>query len=535
LTFTPESPAFFVYSGYWEVFLSALALFLPSDTSLAAMGQVLHLVLGLGGTALGVFCLVRRMAPGEPRERLALGLFGAALFVGMRADVHFVRLFSLLAVEAKSDLVVTALQVSAVLALLRPPGEEKGRARAPFLAGALLGAAAGVKITAGLAGIGLGAAFLAYPPAPLAWRDRWRTLGWAGAGLALSLLPALAKNAIHLGNPLYPLLASRLGCCDNPLFFRLISGVGTGQAGSWPGWALLRITLPSLPFVLLLAGAVRGILPRPARFLLAAAAIAVLAAGLVFARNFPTRYALFIPAFTAAATACAAGGLLAWMRGGRGTGEILASPAALAIGWMLLVALALLPTHLDNRLKHAFRTAWQEGTLRERMLALSPASRFQAGWTGTLPPGARPLTFYRPERLIAFSAGFRPVVAIEDPEMAALFDREKDPVELEKALAARGITHVYFESRSQVPDGFPLDAAPLVARLRGRTPLWREGGFEMYVIETPARWLLSGAEPVARASPIPRRKDGADGVRPRSPPAPSSRRVTGSGSRRYRP
>ncbi|MBI3128483.1 MAG: hypothetical protein HYZ11_12830 [Candidatus Tectomicrobia bacterium] len=491
MIFTPESPLYFALTGYWELFLSALAIFLPSDVSLAAVGQLLHLLLGLGGAALGVFCLVRRIAAGGPGERLALGLFGAALFAGMRADVHHVRLFSLLAVEAKSDLIVAALQMAGTLALLRALGEEKGRRRAFFLAGTLLGAAAGVKITAGLAVIGLGAAFLAWPPEPLARRERWRALGWAGAGLALLLIPLVAKNAIALGNPLYPLLSSRLGCCDNPLYYQLVSGLGAEQAGSWAGWALLRLAFPSLPFLLLLAGLLRPELPpRPARFLLLTCAFAALAAGLAFARNFPVRYALFIPAFTAAAAACAAGGLLAWMRTRRGTGELLASPIALGAGWMLLVALALAPTHLDNRLKRGFRAGWQEGRLRERMLAASPASRFQAGWAERLPAGAKLLTFYRPERLVAFTAGFRPAVAVEDPELAALVAREKDPARLERALAARGVTHVYFESRTLVPPGFPLDPAGLAGRLRGRPPLWREAGFEMHALEA----VSSGVE-----------------------------------------
>jgi hypothetical protein len=219
------------------------------------------------------------------------------------------------------------------------------------------------------------------------------------------------------------------------------------------------------------------------------------AAGLASGRDFPVRYALFVPAFSAAAAACAAGGLLAWMRGRRGTGEIVASPAALAAAWLLLAALAFAPTHLDNRLKRAYRAARAEGTLRGRMLAMNPASRFQAGWAGRLPAGARPLTFYRPERLLAFSAGFRPIVAVEDPGTAALFARERDPARLEEALAARGVTHVYFEAGAPVPPGFPLDPAPLAARLRERAPLWGEGGFEMYALESPRP---GAAKPPAR-------------------------------------
>lgn len=488
LVFTPESPLYFALTGFWELFLAGLALFLPSDASLVAMGQLLHLALGLGGAALGVFCLVRRIAPGGPRERLALGLFGAALFVGMRPDVHHVRLFPLLAVEAKSDLVVAALQVAGTLALIGALGEEKGRARASLLGGVLLGAAAGVKVTAGLAVIGLGAALLVYPPAPVPMRERLRVAGWAAAGVAVLLLPVLVKNGYFLGNPFYPLFASLLGRYDNPLYFQLISGVGAGQAGSWPGWALLRLAFPSVPFLLLLAGLLwREMLPRAAGFLLLAAAAAAAAGGLVFARNFPVRYALFIPAFSAVSAAAVAGGLTGWMRGRRGTGERLASPGALLGAWMLLVALALVPTHLDNRLKRALHASARGGSLWAGVLSASPASREQTGWTGRLPAGARPLTFYRPERLAAFSAGFRPAVAVEDPAAAALFARVKDPARLEEALAARGITHVYFESRSPVPPGFPLDPAPLVARLRGRPPLWREGGFEMYALRASPR------------------------------------------------
>ncbi|MEK6709911.1 MAG: hypothetical protein AABZ64_04960, partial [Nitrospinota bacterium] len=488
LVFTPESPLYFVLSGYWEIFLAGLALFLPSDTSLLALGQLLHLVFGLGGAALGIFCLVRRIAPGGPRERLALGLFGAALFVGMRPDVHHVRLFPLLAVEAKSDLVVVALQLAGALALARAAGEEEGRGRASLLAGALLGAAVGVKVTAGLAVLGLGAALLAYPPKPCPPRERLRMAGWAAAGVAALALPVAVKNAYFLGNPFYPLLSSALGRFHNPLYYQLISGVGAEQAGSWAGWALLRLALPSLPFLLLLAGAGwPRMLPRAARFLLLACAVAAGAGGAVFARNFPVRYALFIPAFSAAAAACVAGGLIGWMRERRGTGELMASPGALTAAWVLLVGLALLPTHLDNRLKRAFRAAGRPGTLGERVLGASPASHFQASWKEKLPAGARPLTFYRPERLVALSAGVRPVVAVEDPEVAALFERQADPAALEKALAARGFTHVYFESQSPALPGFPLKTDPLVARLRERSPLWRSEGFEIHALAPPGR------------------------------------------------
>ncbi len=113
---------------------------------------------------------------------------------------------------------------------------------------------------------------------------------------------------------------------------------------------------------------------------------------------------------------------------------------------------------------------------------MSPVSRFQSGWPGRLPRGARPLTFYLPERLFALSLGWRPVVAVEDPAIAPLFARGGEGAALEEALRARGITHVYFESRIPVPEKFPIQPQAFVEHLRRRAPLWRAEGFEMYAL-----------------------------------------------------
>ena len=71
--FTPDNPLHFVYSGYWELLLTGVALFVRSEVTLLVMAQILHLILGLGGAALAISCLLRRLRlPGMGHMRLAL-------------------------------------------------------------------------------------------------------------------------------------------------------------------------------------------------------------------------------------------------------------------------------------------------------------------------------------------------------------------------------------------------------------------------------------------------------------------------------
>ncbi|MEE9275592.1 MAG: hypothetical protein V3V62_09830 [bacterium] len=491
LRFTPESPLFYAFSGYWELLLAGAALFVRSEVSLLALVQLLHFILGLGGTSLGIVCLVRRIAPGDSRSRLALGLFGAALFAGMRLEVDHVRRFPLLAVAPKSDLVVAALQTAAALVLFTAAerGEEARRRPLALLAGLLLGAAYGVKIPGGIAAISLSAGFWLLPPGGLGVRERLRVTGWATAAIVVAILPLLLKNYAALGNPLYPLLASRIGGFDNPLYFLLGGGMeGAGKAAAGGGLVrLLSIFVPSAPYLLMLGLLIPGWADRRVYTLLASAGASILVTVAVFSADFPVRYALHISAFTAVCAACAAGGLLERMRSRRGTGRLLSSPRALPVAWALAVLLAVLPTHLDNRLKRGFRTAARASSLRGRALGMNAASRFQSGWPGRLPPGARPLTFYRPERLFALTGGWRPAVAIESPELARLFAGERRGEVLEARLAGLGFTHVYFESKGWVLPNFPFRPGGLVARLRGRAPLWKAHGFEIYAIGKGAR------------------------------------------------
>ncbi|MFP6871790.1 MAG: hypothetical protein VCE91_21110 [Nitrospinota bacterium] len=483
IEFTPHSPFFFAFIGYWEFLLSALALFIPSDISLFALAQILHLLLGLGGSALAIVCIVRRLSPLGRWETLALGLFAAVLFAGMRIDVFHVRRFPLLLVAPKSDLAAAALQLAAILTLLRAfPAEGAARRNLGLLGGVLLGAAAGVKITAALAAAGLGAGIMLFPPAPAAARERMALIGWMSLGFAAVLAPLLAKNILALGNPVYPMLASYIGSYDHPVFRRFfLSG------GRWETVPLMaRLLVPSAPFLLLAAAFWRGLVPRGVYTLLIAAAVSAAGPVILISKTFPIRFAVFIAALAAACAACLAGALIDRLRtrleGGGGFPVRHALPAA----WIALFILAVVPTHLDNRLKRAFRTAGETTALRERMYRMSPVSHFQAGWRGRLPEGARPMTFYRPEKLFAVTRGWLPAVAIESPALTNLFLRRLGGPEMERALLRKGITHVNYESLP-VPTGFPLDVEPLASHLRNRPPLWREDGIEIYALFSSER------------------------------------------------
>jgi hypothetical protein len=480
LEFTPHSPFMFAFIGYWEIFLSALALFIPSDISLFALAQILHLLLGLGGSALAIVCIVRVLSPLGRWETLALGLFAAALFAGMRIDVHHVRRFPLLLVAAKSDLAATALQLTAMLTLLRAfQAEGAARRNMGLLGGVLFGAAAGVKITAALAAAGLGAGLILFPPAPAAIRERMALIGWMSLGFAAALAPVLAKNIFALGNPVYPMLASYIGSYNHPVYHRFFLSGGRGGTMR----LMARMFFPSAPFFLLAAAFWRGIVPRGVYTLLISAAVSAAGPAILISRTFPVRYAVFIAALTAACAACLAGALIDRLRARLEGGGGFPARLALPVAWIVVFTLAVLPTHLDNRLKRAFRTAGKTAILRERVYRMSPVSRFQAGWSGLLPEGARPMTFYRPEKLFAVTRGWLPVVAIESPALTALFLRESDGPKVERALLKMGITHVYFGS-PLVPPGFPLDARPFASHLRKRPPLWRESGIEMYALSS---------------------------------------------------
>lgn len=481
----PESPFFFATTGYWEFLLTAVALFTPSDVSLFALAQLLHVMLGLGGTALGIVCLTRRLSPLGGREALALGLFAAVLFAGMRIDVYHVRRFPLLIAAPKSDLFIATLQVGGALALLEAMRLWGGAGRRwALLGGLIIGAASGVKLTSGLAAIGLGAGFMLIPPVPLKVEDRLHLAGWTAAGITLGLAPMLAKNLIELGNPLYPLFAAFLGKLENPRYFDFfVQGYrDAGASRLDTGARMLLLVLPSAPFFFILGAAWPRLAPKVVYAFLIAAAASVAVAAAVFSGKFPSRYALFISAFSAACAASIAGGLIARLHAKEGVGRLLAHRAALPVAWAVLFALAVVPTHLDNRLKRAYRTVSRTTNLKERMLTMNPASRFQASWPGRLPPGARPVTFYRSERLIASTLGWRPYVVVETPPLMKFFLGGPSGPEAEKELLKRGFTHFYFESPPPSLPGFPIDIGPLTTLLEKRRPLWRSGGFVIYAL-----------------------------------------------------
>ena len=116
------------------------------------------------------------------------------------------------------------------------------------------------------------------------------------------------------------------------------------------------------------------------------------------------------------------------------------------------------------------------------MLAMNPTARFQAGWPGRLPPDARPITFYRSERLTASTLGWRPHVLIEAPPLMKFFLGGPSGAEAEKELLKRRFTHFYFESSPPSLPGFPIDTGPLTKHLEEREPLWRSEGLVIYTL-----------------------------------------------------
>lgn len=488
IVFSPESPLFFSIIGYWEFMLAGLALFVRSDVSLLVMAQVLHLVLGLGLTSLAIICLVRRLGGAANWTWLALGIFGALMFAGMRLDVYHVRRFPFLVYAPKSDLVVSALQVGATLLFVRAsidPGISPRRL--VFLAGLLLGGAAGVKITGGVAIVGIGAAFFLMPGRTLFPGARLKMMKWLAAGAFFAILPMLLKNLVPIGNPVYPLLASRIGGFQNPVYFSYIWGFFQ-ERGDWADWAgrTIGLLFPSAPFFLLLGAAFKRWTAKETYAVLLCVILSIMVFTILIPGAFFIRYGIYIIALAAACAASIAGGAMRFFEERRTGWGPPNSPYLLPAAWTMVFVLAILPAHLDNRLKRAVRTASAERDFRERTFRMSPASGFQARWAGHLPEGARPLTFYRPEKLFAVSKGWFPTTVIESPEMARLFARRLSGPELERALAGRGITHVYFESRTPVPAKFPLRPDELVAHLRGRPPVMRADGFEMYALRSRA-------------------------------------------------
>ena len=474
--FTPDNPLHFVYSGYWELLLTGVALFVRSEVTLLVMAQILHLILGLGGAALAISCLLRRLAPGDGAMRLALALFGAALFAGMRPEVHFVRRFPLLAVAPKSDLTIVTMQLAAALALVWAigAGGKKGR-RGALLAGLLLGGAAGIKLTAGIAAISLAAGFWLIPGTGLSARVRFRMTGWTTTGLVAALSPMLIKNTIALGNPLYPLFASEFGRYANPLILQLQSGwegEGMGLAGIR---RILQVLIPSAPFLFLFALCWGRSIHRCVYALLASAATSALIGVLVFTDSFPTRYILHVSAFTAVCAACGAGLLIRRVQESAWGGRRLSSPWVRTTAWAVVVILALLPTHIDNRLKRASRTAVRTPSLVGRVLGMSRVSRFQSRWGRHLPEGVKVLTFYHSERLFSLRGGRRVVVAVQSPRIAPLLASAMAGDEMERKLVAEGFTHVYFGSKAPVPEDWPIQPAGFVAHLRRRPPVFDTG------------------------------------------------------------
>jgi hypothetical protein len=481
-TATPNNPLYFALTNYWELFLSAHALFTGSEITLLVMAQLFHLFLGLGGALLGIFCLARRLTAGDQEMRFALGLFATLLFAGMRIDVTHVRLFPFLIVAPKSDLIVTALQIGAALGIFMLGDDNKGlslRGRAIFVGG-LLGLVAGVKLTGGVAAIGLGVAFWVFPPGQMTIRERLRVTGWIATALVAVLVPLLAKNWLYLGNPAYPLLINWFGTFDNPVYFEHLSGFRSLKDPLAAAISTIHLLFPSIAFWILAGVVVRGVGCREVYNLLLASAVSVVTVAVVFSSNFAGRYILFLPAFQAVCTACIAGGLIDrfLVRGGRQT----FSRYGLAAAWMMMFLLGVGKTHLDNRLKRAIKIAHRNPGLGERILQMSPASRFQVSWRGRLAASARPMTFYRPERLYALSGGWNPVVAFQSPSFVQLFTQEKSGAQVEESLAKKGITHFYFETNPEEIE-FSAYYERLVAHLRLRGPLWRMAGYEMYAIK----------------------------------------------------
>jgi hypothetical protein len=418
-----------------------------------------------------------------------MALFGAVLFAGMRPDISHVRLFPFLIFTAKSDLVVVALQVAAALvifeAVARNDSQRRGLA---ILAGGFLGMAAGVKLTGGIAAIGLGAGFWLLAPGPVTASERARVTGWCVAGLGIAFAPYLLKNLVAMGNPVYPLLASYFGRFENPIYFQLL--VGFSESNMIEAWKnMLTLLFPSAPYFLLLAvllgrwggpaasgenGGLRGV-----RYLLLSALVTIPVIGKIFSADFPLRYALFISAFAAVCAACMTGGIIEWIKSIR---RFTSPPWVLPATWAVVFVLAVMPTHLDNRIKRAFKTATRTPVLADRFFRMSPTSRFQSRWPGQIPLEAKPLTFYRSEFFLALTRGWFPIIAIESPEMAHLFMQNLSGPDLENALAKRGITHIYFETKTPVPLDFPLQPSALIERLRNRSPMMTSDGFEMYHI-----------------------------------------------------
>ena len=338
-----------------------------------------------------------------------------------------------------------------------------------------------MKLTGGVAAVGLGAAFWAFPPVGMTVRERLRVTGWAAGALAAVLVLLLAKNWLGLENPVYPLLINLFGTFDNPVYLEKLHGFGSSKDPLATAMSTFRLLFPSAAFWILAGVFYKKTVSGGVYRLLLASAVSVVTVAVAFSPNFPGRYILFLSAFQSVCTACVAGGFISQSSVTKKMRLHFSLYARIA-AWAAVFLLAVWSIHLDNRLKRSIRIALGNPGLTQRILQMSAASRFQTAWRNRLPKSAEPMTFYRPERLYTLGQGWNPVVALHSPSFVRLFALCKGAAQLEKVLAKRGITHFYFETDPEEPE-FSVYYDQLVARLKERKPLWRAAGYEMYSLK----------------------------------------------------
>jgi len=212
-------PAQYLLAGRYVPMPEDLYANLPAN-----MGMLYTLALGLGGDALvnvstwGVGVMLLVVLYGFAAEYFGTG---AARLTVMAVAV--LPLFQRLIVVAKDDLLLCVFGIAAIWAGFNAVQQQSRRWL--VLCGGLIGLALGTRYFAAALALGLAAGFSWY-----SWRHRGHRCLTPGsvtlaAGLAtLVVSPWLLRNQIEQGNPIYPLLASKIGsAAESP----------ESEAGSW--------------------------------------------------------------------------------------------------------------------------------------------------------------------------------------------------------------------------------------------------------------------------------------------------------------
>ncbi len=308
---------------------------------------------------------------------------------------------------------------------------------------------------------GLISAVVPFGLAAIAWRSPRAVLGFS-LGLAVAIGPWLAKNVIDHGNPVYPLGWNVLGGGPWSAAHEAQWSAAHGpRPPSWPAFtdALLEIAgrsdWQSVLFVALAPLALVRPRSRKLSLVLWAYVSYIFATWWLFTHRLDRFWLPLLPPL-----AILAGIGADWSR---------------SRAWTAILAFVMTVATLTNfAYGSSALTAFNEWTgdlefLRKDVpLRLNP---WLAGLDATLPPGARPLLI---GQAAVFHMNHEPVYnTVFNDDIFEALARDRTPGEVGRALADRGITHIYVDwfeiGRHRKPGGYgytPFVSKDAFERLR---------------------------------------------------------------------